>query len=222
MQQHTAVFIVPLIFASLCLPSPSAGQRDGAANRSHDGAPPSLAALVDAAITHAGNPVHRARRMQSRARRAAWLPRLRISVRHGRARDAHLRGGDEAHAASRSIDEDLALDISLTFRLGQLVYALPTATLLQYEVRARRAERTLTDRVVDLYYERLQLACTRPNPPINPDQRRLRIARIDAELALLIGGRSRSWPPSEEGVEVQLPAWCASPDASPQHIRTYE
>ena len=230
MKTSSHIVVVSLSLVALCFPPPSHGQpamhpaMHPAARPNLQGrdAQPSLADLVGAAVAHAGSPVQRARRMQRRARRAGWLPRLRIGVRHGRARDAHIRDAEGGYTANRSMDEDLALDISLTFRLGQLVYALPTASLLRYEARARRAERALTDRVVDLYYERLTLLCTRPNPPISPDQRRLRIAHVEAELALLTRGRSRWLPPSEEGVEVQLAVWCASPEASPQHIRTDE
>lgn len=210
----TAAVYLLVVLAS---PSPLNAQREVSAARASSH-PDSLADhLVELAITQAGTPLDRLRRLQRSARRASWLPDLRLRIRRGFGRDTYRRHDQTTGPPNTSFDEDLHLEMSVSLQLSGLIYPRAVTSLARYEAEARRFERQLREQVITTYFEWLSIRCSGVNSPALVDpSRRLRLARLEADLRAFTG--LEHFPPadSEEWVDMQTRRLCASPIAAPQ------
>ncbi len=148
----------------------------------------SLRVLLDAAANLPGIRVAAARAELQRVRHRAWLPRLRTTLRRGRAVDID---GPEQQERQFSEDHDLVLEAQLTFDFSALAApAAARAALVEERNRERlRAERLRA--IVELYFERRRLQIERELAPEEPEGRLeldLRILELARVLDLLSGG----------------------------------
>lgn len=195
----TLLVLVPRVVAAQA-PPPSedppapapAPVRDVAAEERAQDDRPSVAVCVREALRLAQSDPARSRRAQRRARRAAFLPELRLRARRGRERDQNLSSG----GTNLSTDNDTVLEATLVFDLSRAVYG-PDEVAWSRERRAQQSARLqLVRLVVRLYFERrrLRIESLLGEGDFESD---LRIAEIEAILDHLTGGRFTETEPPE-------------------------
>lgn len=164
-------------------PSPSAIRRALA----RYAAEPSVEEVVAAALANDPASPSDARRAARRARRAAWLPLVRLAGRHVQQRDRTDYIDPTDPRTNLGADDDLLLEARVDFHLGRLVYA-PDEAAWARELRAREASRQRRIRlVVELYFERRRLLLERDLLGVVDLAREIRIAEIEALLNALAG-----------------------------------
>jgi hypothetical protein len=136
-----------------------------AADRAHACATddePSLAQLSAAALRSAAIEPSRIRSLIARARRAALLPKVRLSA--GRGGYDYIRNADTLEPSIVSSDT-WRWEVDVIFSLDRLVF--DPHELRAVEAAARVAERRveLLERVAELWAARRGLARVRPGPP---------------------------------------------------------
>lgn len=149
---------------------------------------PTVDEVVAATLAHDPSSPDAARRAALRARRASWLPLLRLAGRHVQQRDRTDYLDSQDPRTNLGADEDVQLEARMDFHLGRLVYA-PDEAAWGRELRAREADRRLRIRqVVELYFERRRLMLERDLLGATDVAREVRIAEIEAMLNALTGG----------------------------------
>lgn len=157
---------------------------------------PSLADLRAAASALAGADPERVRSMLSRARKAAWLPELRVRYdrRFGRGEAVDL-GGTTAAPPPLQLDtaNDVRYEIRATWDLGRLVFSPEELRAHAEALRTADVRREIEAAVTRIYFERRRLRAERvlapAGDPASAARRDLRIAEIESELDALTGGR---------------------------------
>lgn len=93
---------------------------------------------------------------RQRARRAHWLPELRVSVGRDQKNDINqtTTSGTGDPRATTGTDEQLEMDVRLRWELNKLVYAPTEVQLRRETVAASRQRDTLVAEVTKLYFER--------------------------------------------------------------------
>jgi len=107
-----------------------------------------------------------------------------------------------------SSDREIRFAFEMRFDLRGLLYAHATPTLLRQAANAMQAERSLTDRVVELVFRRIAHECRLQDSSQSRSRATLELLRIDASLNQLTGGCWEQVARSEEGVDVQLSGHC--------------
>ncbi len=149
---------------------------------------PTVDEVVAAALAHDPSSPEAARRAALRARRAAWLPLLRLAGRHVQQRDRTDYLDQDDPRTNLGADQDVQLEARMDFHLGRLVYA-PDEAAWGRELRAREADRRVRVRqVIELYFERRRLQLERDLLGVTDVARAVRIAEIEAILNARTGG----------------------------------
>ena len=93
---------------------------------------------------------------EGRARKAHWLPVLRLSVGRDQKNDINqtTTSGTGDPRATTGTDEHLEMDVRLRWELSKLVYAPTEVQLRRETVAASRQRDTLVAEVTKLYFER--------------------------------------------------------------------
>jgi len=130
----------------------------------------------------------------SRARRAAWLPelRLRIDRRFGRSESLDIPSTSTSVTSPLGVDtvDDVRYEARVTWDLGRLVFSNDELAAQAQTMRMTELRRDIEVTVSRLYFERRRLRLDRlPSGPGERTLRRdLRIREIEAELDALSGG----------------------------------
>jgi outer membrane protein TolC len=148
----------------------------------------SVGQVIRAALEAYGSGPTHTSQLASRARRRGWMPRIGVDVRHGQARDLSERQTGETGRTNLSTDNELTIEGSLDFDLGQIIFADKEVSLLRQRRALRRERRQLVERVVRLYYERRRLQLERDLLDQNDIAHMVRIAEIEALLNSFTNG----------------------------------
>ncbi len=93
---------------------------------------------------------------RTRARKAHWLPELRLSIGRDQKSDINqtTTSGTGDPRATTGTDEHMEMDVRLRWELNKLVYAPTEVQLRRETVAASRQRDTLVAEVTKLYFER--------------------------------------------------------------------
>lgn len=125
--------------------------------------------------------------MVKRARLRGLVPELRISARRGQGVDLRKEGTDETNLRL-STDDSLSLEATLSFDLGELVYADDEPRLYALQARKRAAQREVFEAAEATYFAHLALFLKIQTGTPTADQ----IARF-AELTAHLDGLTAGW-----------------------------
>ena len=156
-------------------------ERIQAAVRAYAGEPP-VQAVVKAALEAAAADPRKARAMASRARMAGWVPTVKLAARRGLTRDLSESQTLETDRTALSTDDDLVVEVSLTFELGRLVFDHDEVALAREERELVRERAEIGRTVVGLYFERRRLQLERDLGQGSGIGQELRIAELEALL----------------------------------------
>jgi hypothetical protein len=146
-----------------------------------DGTELSIGQVHEAVVRTALLEPERSRSLLARARRAALLPRLRVSVsRELRRYDSYLETPDPRTNAGA----DLLFEVSATWSLDRLVFHPGEVAAARQALRAARARRELLEVSTRLYYSRRRLLLELAATPVGPARLELQL-RLEEATALL-------------------------------------
>ncbi len=155
-RQMVARALAGVLFVALAAPSIASADPIDDALRALPRDPP-LARVLDAAIEHAELDPAGVAALVSRARTSAWVPSVRLGARRGRGQDLTSLQTDASGRLTRAIDDELALDVTLTFELPRVIYGTDeVAWARERRVRVERRSE-LIERVITLYFRRRRL-----------------------------------------------------------------
>lgn len=168
----------------------------GRALQAYHRATPPLSALLEQVRIHYASNQSGIDSMITRARLRGLVPDVRVSVRRGQGVDLRREGIDETNLRLTT-DDSLALEATLSFDLGELVYADDEPRLHALRARARSTRRAVLAQVEATYFAHmtlyLKMRATSPTP-----EQVARFAELTAHIDGLTGGWFSSWP-SDEG-----------------------
>ncbi len=167
--------------------APSQADIDAAlARHAHE---PSAQQVVQAALR--ATPAGRARALASRARTAAWVPRLSLRVRRGQTVDLTSPQAIDPTTLRLRTNDAVTLEAALSFDLERVIFRREEISLLSQERAERQARQRVARQVIALYFERRRLQLERDlGTPADP-ARSVRIAEIDALLDAFTNGAFR-------------------------------
>ncbi len=173
---------------------------------------PEAACLVEArgrAVSHTLAEPSRARSVVERARRAAWLPELRLRVdrRLGRAESLDFPAGGSPALPPLGLDtsNDVRYEARATWDLSKLVFSTEELAALGQALRMADMRREVESLANRLYFERRRLKMESqlapPSDPAAEARRDVRVQELEADLDALSAGAfsrcvSASRPPS--------------------------
>ncbi len=195
------------LLTSLLLATPTAPSPPATTARTSEPAVPSEAhvrlqraaavRLAALAVARAGLGGDLEEALTRRARRAPWLPQLRVEV----ARTFGTRetiDNPELDSQLRRVD-DLRLSAWATWHLDRLLFEGAELDLLREKRHATTKRRELEERVVDLYFELRRLDLLPPADPETLAARDMRRAELEALLLTLCGPAALGGPLHEPG-----------------------
>jgi hypothetical protein len=138
----------------------------------------------------------RARSYVERARRAAWLPELRLRVdrRLGRSESLDLPGGGSTVLPPLGLDtsDDVRYEARATWDLSKLMFSAEELAAEAQALRMADMRREIESLANRLYFERRRLKMeSQLGPPADPAvhvRRALRVQELEAELDVLSDG----------------------------------
>jgi hypothetical protein len=150
---------------------------------------PSVAQVVHAALLAAPSP--RAAAAASRARAAAWLPRVGLRARRGQTVDLTAPQSLDPETLRFRSNDDLALEATLTFELDRVVFRHEEIALLRRGQAEQQARERMVREVIRLYFERRHLQLARDLEGDLSLERSVRIVEIEALLDAFTNGSFR-------------------------------
>jgi hypothetical protein len=161
-----------------------------------------LARARERTIALASAEPDRAQAYLRRARRAGWLPELRLRAERRLGRDESLDLDARASAGPLGLDttNDVRYEVRATWDLSRIVFSPEELAAQAHALRMADARRELTGLVGRLYFERRRLVMDmapdrKPDPTNDLDPAAARLVRIDeieTELDALTGGALRA------------------------------
>lgn len=151
---------------------------------------PSVAVVVQRALSAEGSAnVADVAAAARRARRAGWVPEVRLSVRHGQAIDlADTQQADLGTRLKVSTDRDVTVSGVLTFDLAKVIYSPAEAGLYREQRAAQAARRKWISQLVALYFERRRLLLLRDLGLRDDVGLHIRVLEIEALLDAFTAG----------------------------------
>ena len=133
------IFLSPApAYADLCISIRETGTRP-------------LMPLIDTALERSRTHQAHIERALRRAQSSGWLPEISLYARHGQAEDTNLRPS----GMGMSSDREVRMGVELNFDLRRVLYPTQTTVLLRQSANALRAARSLTERIVELVFQRV-------------------------------------------------------------------
>jgi hypothetical protein len=168
-------------------PAPSKAElAEALARYAHE---PPVEQVVQAALLAA--PASRADALASRARSAAWIPRLGVRARRGQTIDLSGPQALDTEAVRVRANDALTLEASLNFDLERLLFRREEVALLHQSQAERLGRERMVREVIGLYFERRQLQVARDLKRAPSLEQSVRIAEIEALLDAFTNGAFR-------------------------------
>jgi hypothetical protein len=149
---------------------------------------PTVQQVVAWAIAHTDLNQNLTKELSRRARFSGLAPTLKFSISRGMARDLSEQQSANGERFDTSHDDDLSLSGTLTFQLGQLIFASEEISILREKRSLLLFREDLIRTVVHLYFLRRRLQIERDANLPGHMERTLQLLENEALLNELTGG----------------------------------